>query len=88
MPQEAGRRVVHVVLVTHGLSWKRGERQGSPSLLESGMWCLPKQSCTCQPQGATLTEVRGDVPTQSELLGAYSGESSSLGYQKRHCIGR
>lgn len=85
--------MVHVVLVTHGLSWKCQERQGSPRLLESGMWCLPKQTYTCQLQGAMPTEGRGDVPTQSELLGAYSGESflswpSVPPQERRHCIGR
>lgn len=72
-----------------------GSLRGARAAPASWKWDVvpPQADLPCQPQGAMLTEVRGDVLTQSEPLGAYSGESflswvSVPPQERRPCIGR
>lgn len=66
--------------------------KAAPAFWEAGCGASPVDLHMPVP-GSLLTEVRGDVLTQSELLGTYSGESflswvSVPSQERRHCIGR
>lgn len=71
--------MVHVVLVTHGLLWKRQECEGSPSLREGRNWVKDVGPPRAGPRGLcqelNREQMREDVLTQSEILGADPGGS-------------